>query len=263
MKDNESTFELIKKCLFFSSAYGITHLLARQMYVKLLPETFFKLPRNEKIMVAEKICSSLNAIVLSTSSFYLLFRTNEFKGSFGVLRNYPQTLDFTFSSYIGYSLYDLVTMALVGDELNMWAHHILGIIGAFLTLKYRYLSYFPTVFLFTEITVLPTNFVYLLRIFYRKGKTMTAALWTRSVMFACFRTFVAPYCLYSAYKEIRSSIKGPVNLESFKATVYDELQNVPKFLIILCLFNIGALGYINLSWSIKMLKSIMKKIKKN
>ena len=50
-------------------------------------------------------------------------------------------------------------MAAVGDHASMWAHHILGIIGAFLSMVYREATYFPLAFLMTEITVLPTNWV--------------------------------------------------------------------------------------------------------
>merc|ERR1711903_325513 len=69
---------------------------------------------------------------------------------------------------------------------SMWVHHILGIYGCLLTSGFRQATWFPAVFLITEITVAPSNLLWWLRSF---GVSKKSA-WVKLAEFLRFVTHV-------------------------------------------------------------------------
>ena len=49
-----------------------------------------------------------------------------------VMTPYPGLLDKTFAFSAGYSLHDMVVMALHGEPASMWMHHLITAVGTFL-----------------------------------------------------------------------------------------------------------------------------------
>jgi hypothetical protein len=142
----------------------------------------------------------LNALIVGGAGVYYSIIEPHFQGTEGIIDRYPHSFHWFFSSYVGYSVYDMLTMLAVGGEhWTMWMHHIIGAGGAFLMMLYRQAAYFPIVFTITELSVVPTNWLWLLRTlkFPQSSQQYRVAHLTRSLAFLGFRTFLAPvdnYC---------------------------------------------------------------------
>lgn len=123
----------------FTCSYTALHLLSRQLMMmqhhsKYILSTQLK-SLADRVYLPEKVCSSVNGLVTGVSGLYLLMHPSHFIGVKGVFDCYPKFLHLVFSSYVGYSIYDMGTMVIVGNEhYSMWMHHLVGAVGGFLTM---------------------------------------------------------------------------------------------------------------------------------
>jgi hypothetical protein len=75
----------------------------------------------------------VNGLVTGLAAIYLVMGKEVFKTTDGIFHYYPKALHYILSSYVGYSVYDMVVMCFTGDEeAVMWLHHIVGALGAYL-----------------------------------------------------------------------------------------------------------------------------------
>jgi hypothetical protein len=187
----------------------------------------------------------------------MLFVAPGFNGEFGVFRFYPRILDMVFSSYVGYSIYDMGTMVIVGDEpMAMWFHHIVGAFGAFAMMMYRQAAFFPVTFLATELTVVPTNLVWYLRTLDvdKKSALYRWNVTIRNIVFLTARSIVAPACLSYALQQVEgASISEKISrLKAIFATL-------PRFLVAGTVLNVVGLGALNTFWNIMVIRNALKK----
>ena len=74
------------------------------------------------------------------------------------LDRYPRSLDFLFSSFTGYCVYDLVAMMSTStlsssSSTSTLFHHVAGALGAYSMMLYRRAAFFPLSMLLSELTV--------------------------------------------------------------------------------------------------------------
>ncbi|KAJ3019566.1 UNVERIFIED_CONTAM: hypothetical protein HDU68_010604 [Siphonaria sp. JEL0065] len=70
-------------------------------------------------------------------------------------------MDWVLPAYVGYSIYDCITMYFQGDNhWSMWVHHIVGIYGAFGNMVIRKLSVLSTFAMMTEVTAMTVNILW-------------------------------------------------------------------------------------------------------
>ncbi|KAI8621134.1 hypothetical protein BC830DRAFT_1095967 [Chytriomyces sp. MP71] len=167
----------------FMNIYCIIHVFVDSLYARAAAARF-RLSFSERISVAEKVCSSLNAIYTSSAAFTIIFWRADFNPSAftgaqctspmsTILNVYPTApanatylgsfldADWFLPAYIGYSIYDCATMYFQGDNhWSMWVHHLVGIYGAAGNLRVRSLSALSTFAMGTEITAFFVNLVW-------------------------------------------------------------------------------------------------------
>ncbi|TPX73783.1 hypothetical protein CcCBS67573_g04932 [Chytriomyces confervae] len=183
MNSSPPLLELVFRSCIFMAFYCIVHVIVDVLYAR-AATTKFRLSFSERISVAEKVCSSINAVYASASAFTIIFIRNAFTADAfngancaspmsALLSVYPKApsdvgfisslldADWFLPAYIGYSIYDCVTMYFQGDNhWSMWVHHLVGIYGAIGNLHIRKLSVLSTFALGTEITALFVNLVW-------------------------------------------------------------------------------------------------------
>jgi hypothetical protein len=124
------------------------HYTADRVFTTLFgPKVVDKLSRKDRLHMDEKVCSTVNSVMLSTCSLLVVLRDKEFLPRGAVFDRFPPLVGTMFSNYLGYVLYDAIVMHLQGGEhWTMWLHHGVGISGALTILTQRRLVYFPVFF---------------------------------------------------------------------------------------------------------------------
>lgn len=124
------------------------HFVADRVFRRLFGQPVVdKLSRKDRLHMDEKVCSTVNSVMLSVSSLLAVVRDKEFAPPGAVFDRFPPIVGTMFSNYLGYVLYDAIVMHLQGGEhWTMWLHHAMGISGALTILTQRRLVYFPVFF---------------------------------------------------------------------------------------------------------------------
>ncbi|KAI9343617.1 hypothetical protein BDR26DRAFT_858418, partial [Obelidium mucronatum] len=149
------------KILKSLSAYCTIHLITASLLRK------YKVVPPERIhILAEKLPSTINALLTSTITIYLLFIKKHFSKSWLKVA-YPNLLDYAYAGHIGYTLYDILVMLLDKEtsHISSWAHHVFGVLGISVMRMYKTAFFLPTCFLPAEATVVVTNLIYLVQLF--------------------------------------------------------------------------------------------------
>lgn len=228
------------------------HLVVKPIWRKAVGEKkYTSLKKRERIYLAEKTVSSLNAIVTGGLALYAI-TSGSYAGD--VVYPYPKAAHYALAFVCGYSLYDTTVMALGAHEPPiMWAHHILGLGGAFAMMCYRELSFFPVAFAVSELTVLPINLVWYLNKLgiSRKSRRMRAALLARAIAFLTLR---APIGLLT-FAYAHTNTKGGLQALWRRLFVNKEVN---QFVSRAAAFNVSAFTIMNLLWTYQAVKVAMQ-----
>lgn len=273
----ENIREPLKLSAFFTLAYSVLHLVADRFVIprRVGHKLLDSLDRERRIYLSEKyefplpnilfksfprICSTLNALIVGGAGVYYSVIQPHFRGTEGIIDRYPHSFHWFFSSYVGYSVYDMLAMLAVGGEhWTMWMHHLIGAAGAFLMMLYRQAAYFPIVFTITELSVIPTNWLWALRTLQvsPQSSQYRVAHMTRSIAFLGFRTFLAPVCLWYAWQQVG----GPNLPATEKLQVWRQIVGrLPWVISAGTIFNVGFLGGLNLWWTMTVGRGVLKRI---
>ncbi|KAJ8323976.1 hypothetical protein QVD99_008323 [Batrachochytrium dendrobatidis] len=140
--------------LLFSSIHlAVSYLIAPLLIKKRILDS---LSLDDRISVSEKVCSSVNSIITGWVGFWVLFLKPQFVGK-QLFHSYPPILDTAFSMYLGYTLYDLITMSFQKHHWTMWLHHAMGALGTIVMLVYKTGAIYPCYLMITEFTAIINN----------------------------------------------------------------------------------------------------------
>ncbi|KAI3649629.1 hypothetical protein MP228_005261 [Amoeboaphelidium protococcarum] len=275
----------LKLSLIYAGCYGLLHLVSRQLIHRALGKNRLAMLSNvEKVYLVEKVCSSVNSLVTGFAGLrailpFLFGQQMRYVHTFGIFQYYPASLTHILSSYVGYSIYDMAVMlfqTFYDEDLIMWAHHFVGLMGAFLMMLFRRASYFPVAFLISEITVFPTNIVWYIKTLQKCGYRFKPLIQhqaynLRNVSFLAFRTFLAPVCLYYAWTQIDSAIDlknafnsgfSQLGFDAKVKIILNQVRELPLVVSVGTVFNMATLGWMNFYWTMMALKSALKSQKK-
>ncbi|KAI8821040.1 uncharacterized protein EV422DRAFT_50230 [Fimicolochytrium jonesii] len=226
-------------------------------------------PRLSLHLLAEKLPSTLNALHQSLGALHLLLLTRPWRHD--IINPYPPTLDRLLASHVGFTLYDCVVMGYVGGQhASSWVHHVLGIVGAGLMRWYRRASYFPTVFLAPEVTVVATNVLWILgRCGVGEGERgVVLWTWIRAGLFCAVR---GPAGLVGLWYALRVAGKQKAELEakegkelgsasraSAAASLYRQLRTLPAVVWVLTLVNVFTFTGLNSYWTVLVIRSLLR-----
>ncbi|KAJ3168330.1 hypothetical protein HDU88_001770 [Geranomyces variabilis] len=255
------------------------------------------LSRSDRIFLAEKLPSTVSAFLTAVPSIVLHSRLpwrND------LIAPYPRLLDRILAQHIGYTvpaivnlfvmkmcirihcvfctkyqLYDLAIMAYAGGQHpTAWIHHILGILGTALMRHYRTAAYFPAVFLPTEITVVSTNFLWILQKLGKDdGKAFSWALVLRAILFCLVRAPAGTIGLIYALRVVRrqkaaAEAKNSVTASSqaevqpqratTPGTLWQQLRQTPSVVWSLTTINVLSFTALNFYWTKLVLVAVKR-----
>ncbi|KAJ1916087.1 hypothetical protein IWQ60_008220 [Tieghemiomyces parasiticus] len=265
-------------------AYSALHLVVEKLFVpRLDPRAVAHLSRSDRIELVEKIPSTVNGLVSGLLGMYVIHVQRGFRGD--VFKPYPRLLDRLFSGFAGYCLYDLGIMALQANrDPAMWAHHAAGFLGATLMTVYRQAAFFPTAFMITELTVVPTNLLwYIQKLGADRSAPGVAAVWyrrvaiARAVAFVALRLtttwFVLWYALYNT-PSVDGQSAGPgaagdetkpvVGLRRqvcCRRRLHDlwyQFSCLPRVVSVLTTINVSLLTILNLNWTLTVVRNLRR-----
>ncbi|KAI8591335.1 hypothetical protein BDZ88DRAFT_49446 [Geranomyces variabilis] len=252
------------------SLYAALHVIAAAaVRHKLDPSS---LSRSDRIFLAEKLPSTVSAFLTAVPSIVLHSRLpwrND------LITPYPRLLDRILAQHIGYTLYDLAIMAYAGGQHpTAWIHHILGILGTALMRHYRTAAYFPAVFLPTEITVVSTNFLWILQKLGKDdGKAFSWALVLRAILFCLVRAPAGTIGLIYALRVVRrqkaaAEAKNSVTASSqaevqpqratTPGTLWQQLRQTPTVVWSLTTINVLSFTALNFYWTKLVLVAVKR-----
>lgn len=146
-------------------------------------------------------------------------------------------------------------------------HHVLGTAGALAMTRYRRASFFPCVFLVTELTQLVSVIV--------AFRSSHEARLVRVCAFLLLRTFTAPLCLTYAWSRLKRDVRArldktrdaSVDVVHVSArtisdhaliTLQSELRALPLAVSIGTAVNVSVIGALNLWWTVLLARSIVR-----
>ncbi|KND01973.1 uncharacterized protein SPPG_02480 [Spizellomyces punctatus DAOM BR117] len=259
----------------------ILHKIAAQLIHYLSPATLARLNSADLLFLAEKLPSTVNALTVSVSSLYLLLKRQPY--SEDVIEPYPELLDRTLAAHIGYTLYDSYVMGIVGRQHpSAWIHHVLGALGAGFMRHYKVASYFPAVFLPSELTVVATNVLWVMQKLGKEtGKAYEFWLIVRCVLFLLVRAPAGPLGLWYALRVTKRTNDADVRENNIvqkveersgqgslpaKATVaiarplllWQRLRRLPGIVWILTCINYVVFTGLNTYWTILVFRALFR-----
>ncbi|KAJ3115192.1 hypothetical protein HDU96_001038 [Phlyctochytrium bullatum] len=205
-------------------------------------------------MFVEKVPSTVNALVVSLPVIKMILVDRPWKNG-KWLEPYPELLDKVFAAHFAYTAYDLLVMAVVeGEHPSVWLHHVVA-------------SFFPAAFCPSEITVVPTNLLYLLQNLDKVGLghviakdaipgLQTPLMVLRCIGFTLFRLFTGPACIFYAVQ----GEKGTTWREK-AARFWERFSKLPLLVSSLTLFNILALSGLNAWWTTLVYKALFRHLR--
>eukprot|EP01095_Lingulamoeba_sp_RSL-Kostka_P012061 TRINITY_DN4722_c0_g1_i1.p1 TRINITY_DN4722_c0_g1~~TRINITY_DN4722_c0_g1_i1.p1 ORF type:complete len:375 (+),score=64.53 TRINITY_DN4722_c0_g1_i1:24-1127(+) len=228
------TSERFIKCIFFISIsfsiFTLIHFASRSMWRKFY-KGYDNLSLSDRIALSEKVNSTIHGLVVGIWSINLVFIENLWKED--IIKIFPNATDWVLCFSIGYEIYDLGAMAVQrSDPLEMWIHHYAMILGYTLCMWYKRMSFCCIILLVTELTVVPSNLHWYMKIFAVKDTrafhfNQGLRLWS----FVFFRIFTVPYIFYRVYHQ------------------FDDMFNEDMIIILATLTIPLLLGGLNVYWT--------------
>ncbi|KAH6599372.1 hypothetical protein BASA50_003069 [Batrachochytrium salamandrivorans] len=148
---------ILRFFVLFCSIHLFVSYLAAPLAIS--KRTLDSLSLDNRISVSEKICSSVNSILTGCIGVWIIFLQPQFVGK-DLFHVWPLLLDLAFSMYLGYTLYDLLTMVFQKHHWTMWLHHATGALGAIIMLVYKKGAIYPCYFMITEFTAIINNMLW-------------------------------------------------------------------------------------------------------
>jgi len=133
----------------------------------------------------------------------------------------------------------------------------LGVLGAAAMMIYRQAAFFPVAFMIPELTVITSNWLWVLQRFHlTESKWYQKALVARAVAFTLFRTFIFPVSIiYAINRESSNSAYWLKKLQDFKR----KASKLPKLVLYFSIINVLTFGALNTWWSVLVYRSLYKK----
>ncbi|KAJ3098740.1 hypothetical protein HDU97_003748 [Phlyctochytrium planicorne] len=174
---------LITRTAIATIGLGAVHIAVDTLVGKKLAEKH-GLNKAERIFISEKVCSTINAVFTAVIGFRSLYffkpcphhrhpvdayaLNPASKG--GWVKVYLKDYDWLFPFYLGYTIYDMITMAKQEPKSHwsMWVHHVMGALGGFAMMFGRNLSIFPAYCMVTEATAIFNNLLWYYQTFVEK-----------------------------------------------------------------------------------------------
>ncbi|KAI9021293.1 hypothetical protein DFJ74DRAFT_643759 [Hyaloraphidium curvatum] len=235
--------------LLAMAAYSLLHVLAARGILPHVPAAHMK--GKERTYLAEKLPSTVNALFVGSLGLYCVVKKGILWGN-GVdkLKAWGEELDWLFAGHLGFTVYDTYIMAVLGgDHYSVWAHHVLGILGAVAVRAFKTLAWFPTCFTPSELTVVPSNLLWIQqRLWPGKRDVEAKLLAARAVLFTFFRLPNAAVAVLGALSATRRD-PGLVK----RAT-----KEIPPLVLLLCAFNTVVFGGLNLWWTQLVFKAAVR-----
>ncbi|KAI9293058.1 hypothetical protein K502DRAFT_52465 [Neoconidiobolus thromboides FSU 785] len=144
---------------------------------------------------------------------------------------------------------------------------------------YRKGAFFPLIFTITEITVIPTNLVWVLqRIEMKDSPLYSYGLFFRAIFFLVFRSFITPFLFYyalnnpgdiSPYSTLLANydaslpsniILNSLNWEEKYFILRSNLSKIPFIITALSSFFIFVLGLLNTVWSVVIVNNYLMRV---
>ena len=118
-----------------------------------------------------------------------------------VFEAWSPSLDFLFAVFLGYTIYDMLTMAFQSHHWSMWIHHLLGLLGCIVVPIYKQALIYPCYFMVTEWTVIFNNLVWFVKTIRDSDAKSPSLLYVyllhaRAWSFFALRIWVGPYSVY-------------------------------------------------------------------
>ncbi|KAJ3086495.1 hypothetical protein HK102_013025 [Quaeritorhiza haematococci] len=272
--------------------YSTLHLLAVWFFRSsgvVSSETLKQLSRKNRILMSEKVASSVNALIMGLFGIYMMFVQNSFKTN--VFTEYPPLLDHLLCNFVGYTIYDVITMAYAGSHWTMWLHHGVCLYAAIGIMYWRQGAFWNALFTVTELTALAHNMVWYIqyvggerpqnrgkRIVHKPStsaadkkdamsedcdkddaptatkseipsRLLTTFLVLRALSFLVFRSWIAPYAIYHP---IRVSGGWTPFLRDFLELPIGVMVGIPIVL--------GSMSLLNTVWTVVICKIAAKAV---
>ncbi|KAJ3090642.1 hypothetical protein HK102_003120 [Quaeritorhiza haematococci] len=194
------------------------HKFAAHVVNTTLPaSTLRTLSPSDRLYLAEKLPSTLNALIVSLPSLHLLLRQQPYKHD--LFKPYPELLDRVFAAHLGFTIYDMWVMAVQGREhFSVWVHHVLGVLGTGLMRYFKVASLAPAAFCPSEATVVVSNAIWIMQKLKLDGsgargggrgvegrstqgfeRIYGALLVVRAIMFVIFRASAGPLLFWYVF----------------------------------------------------------------
>ncbi|KAI9221661.1 hypothetical protein BC828DRAFT_380412 [Blastocladiella britannica] len=228
-------------------AYTAGHALVDRVWQVAAPARYASLSRRDRIYLAEKVSSSVNAVVVSALGAATIFgRRGEYSND--LMHAYPLSAHHAFVHLCGYTIYDLGTMWMQGgDHWSMWVHHIMSAYGTSLIMYYKNPSFFPLLFGVSEITALANNVVWYLQTLRPSSRSLPYVLMGRAIMFTVARVWIGPYALMRMLAHAEWSPRKLV-------AQWFEDPDMSRVASVLTLVNVLTIAYFNVGWTIAVWK---------
>ncbi|KAJ3414750.1 hypothetical protein HDV05_006089 [Chytridiales sp. JEL 0842] len=178
---------------------------------------------------------------------------------------YPPFLDRIFATHLAFTVYDTLLMFQTQDaHPTTWIHHLLGLLGVSMMRKLKTASFFPACFLVTEITLVPSNLLYLVQKMKpssalakrRHEKLVTALLTIRLVFFLVFRVTAGLRAVYNAIRYERGN-SAKEKWESF----WEKFKGMGLVVGGLTAFNLSVFSVMNGYWTFLAMRGLRRHLK--
>eukprot|EP01094_Clydonella_sp_ATCC50884_P017678 TRINITY_DN3121_c0_g2_i1.p1 TRINITY_DN3121_c0_g2~~TRINITY_DN3121_c0_g2_i1.p1 ORF type:complete len:296 (+),score=112.06 TRINITY_DN3121_c0_g2_i1:268-1155(+) len=177
------------------------HFAFRAFFKRYFRDAYYTLNKSDRISLAEKTMSTAHGLLVGILAIKLIWVDDVWKED--VVDAWHPLLAWLFGTSSGYEVYDMLTMYFQYDQgILMWIHHLVIVLGYQICLTTHLMSFMAVLLLITELTVLPSNIHWYLKVL---GKKDTRAfhfnqglrLWS----FVVLRLFMVPYALTRLYFE--------------------------------------------------------------
>eukprot|EP01104_Vermistella_antarctica_P004510 TRINITY_DN14949_c0_g1_i1.p1 TRINITY_DN14949_c0_g1~~TRINITY_DN14949_c0_g1_i1.p1 ORF type:complete len:301 (-),score=60.75 TRINITY_DN14949_c0_g1_i1:101-1003(-) len=229
--ENDVFFQAFVNSVLFCTAF---HFAFRAMFKRYFGPSYYQMDKSSRIFLSEKIISTLHGLLVGLLSLKMVWYDGVYEDD--VLHAWHPLLSWLFGISSGYEVYDMMTMYLQHDQgILMWIHHTVILIGYQISMRTHTLSFLAALLLVTELTCLPSNLHWYLKVLSRKDTrafhfNQGLRLWS----FVLLRLFIVPYAFYRLYLQREEFVDNPLWFQL--ATVLIT----------------GTLGFMNVHWTYTM-----------
>eukprot|EP00732_Lithocolla_globosa_P006612 Lithocolla_globosa_v1_NODE_7788_length_900_cov_9.216568.p1 type:complete len:267 gc:universal NODE_7788_length_900_cov_9.216568:37-837(+) len=197
-----------------------------------------------------KVVSTIHGVTLGLLACKLVFLEKLWKKD--VILPYSFECDTLFAGILGNALYDVLLMSFRKEPIAMWMHHLITMQGCFAITYFRQAAFFPVAFAITEVTILPTNILWVFDKFKFKDTRQVlfhSVLLFRLITYMVIRCFTVPL--------IVAHTTRVENMDNF----WKKVETLHWFIPFATCLNMSVMGSLNFYWTYKMLQSYSRIMK--